>query len=74
MITLKIGKTYKMHHSRKGDAVVKVFDIDGEWIDCQVVSGRLKGMGAGSLRDAGDMIRVRDCLATFTEIGRCRDE
>jgi len=65
---VEIGKTYKIHHSRKGNAVVQIVGICGEWIDCEVVTGELKGMGEGSLRVPGEELRVRECLATFVEV------
>lgn len=42
--TPEIGKTYKLHHTRFGRATVKVIAINGEWIDCDIVSGKLVGM------------------------------
>ena len=67
-MSIEIGKTYKIHHSRKGNAVVKILGIDGEWIDCVVLGDHLKGIGVGSLRMPGEEIRVRECLCNFVEV------
>ena len=63
---LEAGTTYKLCHARKGNAVVKVLQIGEPWIDVQIVSGHLQGIGDGSYRGPGDEVRVRDSLSTFT--------
>ena len=65
---VRIGETYRLVHSRKGKAVVKVLGISGEWIDVEIVEGELKGIGSGSLREVGDTERVRDSLARFLPV------
>ncbi len=60
-----VGEKYKLIHAGKGTAIVRVLEIDGEWIDVEVLQGRLQGIGAGSLVEVGDYDRVRDSHATF---------
>ena len=68
-----IGRRYRLHHSRKGKATVKVTGVvvgddgDDTWVDVIVVDGALQGIGVGSWRGPGDTLRVRMCLCTFTE-------
>jgi len=65
----QVGKRYRMRHTRKGTCNVKILAVEGEWIDVVIVSGHLKGIGAGSLAVAGDRKRVRESLVFFTELG-----
>jgi hypothetical protein len=70
---LTVGKTYALHHSRKGNCTFRVDDwysIDDDtdaWVTGMVVSGHLKGIGVGSYRGPGDIATVRWSLCTFTE-------
>lgn len=65
---LKVGEVYRMSHSRKGNATVKILVIDGEWIDVEIVKGSVQGIGAGSYRETGDTLRVRESLASFKAV------
>jgi hypothetical protein len=72
MSGLIIGNTYQIRHSRKGEcrAVLRALH-DGDdgsptWADIELIKGRLKGIGAGSLRLPGEHERVRVCLCSFT--------
>lgn len=65
---LRVGKIYQMSHSRKGNARVKILVIEGEWIDVEIVKGSVKGIGAGSYRETGDTLRVRESLASFKAV------
>lgn len=65
----EIGKTYQLHHSRFGRATVKVVAINGEWIDCDIVSGRLVGMADSW--GAGETKTVRASLCySWTEVAK----
>lgn len=65
----EIGKTYQLHHSRFGRATVKVVAINGEWIDCEIVSGRLVGMADSW--GAGETKTVRASLCySWTEVAK----
>lgn len=44
LATYLLGKTLKLHHTRFGRATVKVVAVNGEWIDCEIVAGKLRGM------------------------------
>jgi len=65
----EVGKTYLMRHSRKGNAKVKILSIsdDEVWVDVEIISGTLRGIGAGSVRQAGDAVRARLQLCQFVE-------
>lgn len=53
------GQKYILHHTRFGRATVKVTHVDGEWADCEILSGTLRGMGRGAVWSRGDMKTVR---------------
>ena len=65
---IRVGGIYQMSHSRKGNAMVKILAIDSEWIDVEIVKGSVKGIGAGSYRETGDTLRVRETLARFKAV------
>ena len=65
---LKVRSVYRMSHSRKGNATVKIIAIYGEWIDVEIVQGSVKGIGAGSYRETGDTLRVRESLTSFKAV------
>jgi hypothetical protein len=59
-VEIIVGQTYQLRHSRFGRAVVTVTGIPDEtWLDVEVKSGVLRGMGAGSVAGPGDSKRVR---------------
>jgi hypothetical protein len=61
-----IGATYKLRHSRFGNAKVKVVKVSGEWIDVEIISGTLRG--ACDFWTAGDVKTVRESHCTFTKL------
>ena len=64
---VSVGQTYALRHSRFGRAVVIVTAIPDEtWIDVEVVSGVMRGMGGGAVWGPGDSKRVRREHCTFT--------
>lgn len=64
---VSVGQTYALRHSRFGRAVVTVTGIPDEtWIDVEVVSGTMRGMGRGAVWGPGDSKRVRREHCTFT--------
>lgn len=70
---LIVGRTYVLHHSRKGNCTFRVdewYTIDEDtdaWVSGMVVSGHLQGIGVGSYRGPGDKAEVRWSLCTFTD-------
>ena len=40
----KIGETATVHHTRFGRATVKILNIHDEWIETEIVAGKLIGM------------------------------
>ena len=64
---LEIGKTYALRHARFGKATVKILAVDGEWIDTEVVAGRLRGMTEDW--NPGDTKTVRESHCNFTPTG-----
>jgi hypothetical protein len=64
---LLVGQTYALRHSRFGRSVVTVTGIPDEtWIDVEVKSGVMRGMGSGAVWGPGDSKRVRREHCTFT--------
>jgi hypothetical protein len=70
---LVVGKTYILHHQRKGNCTFRVdewYSIDDDmdaFVSGMVVSGHLRGIGVGSYRGPGDIATVRWSLCTFTK-------
>ena len=65
---LKVNSIYRMSHSRKGNATVKILAIEGEWIDVEIMEGSVQGIGTGSYRETGNTLRVRETLASFKAV------
>ena len=64
---VSVGQTYALRHCRFGRAIVTVTAIPDEtWIDVEVVSGTMRGMGAGAVWGPGDSKRVRREHCIFT--------
>ena len=62
----EVGKTYKLHHCRFGNAVVKILSIGGEWADTLIVSGELKGINDTWFQGDEKTVRIEHCI--FTEV------
>ena len=68
---IHVGQTYALRHSRFGRAVVTVTGIPDEtWIDVEVVSGVMRGMGGGAVWGPGDSERFRREHCAFTPNAR----
>ncbi len=65
MDDLKIGTTYDVEHSRKGNFTLKVTHVGDEWIRGKIVSGRATLISEADYV-SGEMISVRRSLASFT--------
>lgn len=66
MTDLKTGKTYRVHHSRKGDFTLKVDADHGDFVSGWVLEGiAVHLVNPDAL--PGDPITIRKSLATFTE-------
>jgi len=63
---IEAGKTYRLRHQRKGNAIVRIESIGEPWIHVVIVQGTLRGIGAGALWVPGDNATVRDSLCEFT--------
>jgi hypothetical protein len=63
-----VGGVYAVNHSRKGKFQMRVDRIDGEWVEGVIVSGTAQAMLDYNVRETGEDITVRTCLATFTLI------
>lgn len=66
MSIIEEGKTYRLSHSRLGNAIVLVKDISDEWVDIEVVEGTLQGLG--DTWSLGDKKSVRRSHCNFSEI------
>jgi hypothetical protein len=64
------GTVCNVCHSRKGSAFVEILEYshDDVWVDAKVTKGNLSGMG-DSIRQVGDVIRMRVSLCRFIEVG-----
>ena len=63
---VSVNQTYALRHCRFGRAIVTVTATGDTWIDVEVVSGTMRGTGAGAVWGPGDSRRVRREHCTFT--------
>jgi len=66
----EIGKTYHVSHQRKGDFVMRVTGVHGEWIDGVVAEGMADAILRDNRKFEGDPITVRESFCHFTEIAK----
>lgn len=64
-MTLEIGKTYKINHSRKGVFEGKVVGFDDVWVQVLITSGYTQAILAHNERQRGDTISIRESFCTF---------
>ena len=62
----EVGKTYNLHHTRFGNAVVKILSANGEWVDTLIVSGKLQGINDIWYECDEKTVRLAHC--SFTEV------
>lgn len=55
----KVGKHYRIEHSRKGTFTCKIISVDDEWAEIEIIEGEAKAMSAGGSRRAGEWVTVR---------------
>ena len=67
MLKIKVNKTYKVHHCRKGDFIVRIKKIGDEWIDAEIVDGEALYISDAN-KATGDKIAMRKSFCTFTEL------
>lgn len=66
---LKIGKEYKVDHSRKGVFTMEIIEIRDEWVDGIITGGKAHYTSfENPHRYAGDPITVRSTLCKFSKI------
>lgn len=71
-VQVENGKTYKVHHSRKGKFVLMVSSQCEEWISGAIVSGTARAMMDYNIKEAGEEITVRKShLYSATEVPTC---
>lgn len=66
------GKTYNVHHSRKGKFVLCVSSQCEEWISGTIVSGTARAMMDYNIKEAGEEITIRKSfIYSATEVPAC---
>ena len=65
---IRVGKTYKVNHRRKGKFVMRVTEVDPIWVTGVIVEGRTKAIIDYNTRDTGDTITVLVSFCVFNEI------
>lgn len=65
-MTIEVGKTYNVNHSRKGKFALQVTSVSEEWIDGFIVSGMAKAILPYNEVYEGEKITVRRSFCTFT--------
>lgn len=71
-VQVENGKTYNVHHSRKGKFVLLVSSQSEEWISGTIVSGTARAMMDYNIKEAGEEITVRKSfLSSATEVPPC---
>lgn len=61
------GKTYTVHHMRKGTFTGRLINHDDSWARFEIVEGRTKAMMAYNEAGVGDEVSVRRSLCRFAE-------
>jgi len=69
-MSIEVGKTYLIDHSRKGTFIAKLLKDDGTWLTVEIVKGRAHyistmNVGRGVV---GDVITIRKSFCTFKEV------
>lgn len=67
-MTIEVGKTYNVNHSRKGKFTLQVTSVGDEWIDGIIVAGMAKAIMSYNEVYKGEKITVRRSLCTFTPV------
>ena len=69
-MSIEVGKTYLIEHSRKGPFVAQILKYNGEFIKVKVIKGRAKFISAMNVGRGvpGDVISVRRSFCTFKEV------
>jgi len=64
---METGKTYKVHHSRKGTFTMRITKDDGGWVEGVIVDGEAKYLTETN-RVGGEAISIRKSLCSFKKI------
>jgi len=67
MIEPKVGKTYRVYHSRKGRFEVRIDKIDDDCVDCTIVKGEAVFLASDN-RSVGESITMRKTMCFFVEL------
>lgn len=67
-MSVVVGKTYKVTHSRKGRFVLRVTAVNGEFATGVIVKGRAHAMLEENEREVGDELAFRIAHCTFEEV------
>lgn len=67
-MTPETGKTYKVHHSRKGELLIKVSSVNDTWFTGELLDGVPKMLGSMPPSQVGDTMTARISLCKFEEV------
>lgn len=65
----EVGATYAVRHSRKGEFVVRVTRVNGEWLTGVILRGVAKAVMRYNVAAEGDEVTVRDSLSYLVRLG-----
>jgi hypothetical protein len=66
---LIVGATYRCLHACKGEFIGRIIDINGAWVDVQIVDGvALPWSASQKAFGVGEAVRVRDHFSWWERI------
>ena len=61
----EVGMTYDISHSRKGLLTIEVYNVDGEWVSAELISGHMKTANPDNKVLPGENFTFRAAFATI---------
>ncbi len=65
---LKVGKSYKVNHSRKGKFILKVTHLTDTWATGVVAAGKAEANLPHNEREQGESVTLRIAFCKFEDI------
>lgn len=62
---LKVGDYYEVRHQRKGNFIMRITDLRGEWIEGVITEGVATALMSYNVKREGDSVTIRDCHSYF---------
>lgn len=66
--SLEVGKEYGVKNERKGEFVMRISKIDGEWITGIITDGVARAVMSYNVKDVGEEVTVRACHTIFIPV------